>query len=272
MHISRRQFIKAGVAGLLGSVTLSGSAAALLANKAVPDSARRVELEDYDWEKHYWGFVCDNRRCIGCGRCVVACKEENSVPRLPEFNRTWVERYVITEEGEVFVDSPAGGIDGFTAEHMNAKYQKLRVRKTFFVPKLCNQCDNPPCVAVCPVSATYTSRDGVTLVDQKRCIGCGYCVVACPYGARYLVPAGDRTPTGEVGVADKCTWCYHRITKGLQPACVEACPVKARIFGDLREPTSPVSQILREARAYVLKPALGTKPKVYYLGLEREIT
>jgi len=271
MGVSRRQFIKGGAAGLLGAIIASSGLPALLRNWGLVEATPAADLGEYNWEKHYWGFVCNYKICIGCGRCVAACKLENRVPEKPEYNRTWVERYVITEEGDVFVDSPKGGIEGFTADYMNVKYRNLSIRKSFFVPKLCNHCDNPPCVWVCPVRATFITKDGVILVDHKRCIGCGYCVAACPYGARYLVPRGGRTPMGYAGVADKCTWCYHRITKGLQPACVEACPVEARIFGDLRDPDSPVRRALRNERIYVLKPALGTKPKVFYIGLEPEV-
>ncbi len=274
MKISRRDFMKIGSKGLLGGVIVF-SIPSLLRNfiqrgdgaKSVPT----VNLNQYDWEKHYWGFVCDNERCIGCGRCVIACKQENKVPWEPEYNRTWVERYTVTEDGEIFVDSPNAGRDGFTAEYMNLKYRDMEVRKSFFVPKLCNQCDNPPCVTVCPVGATYMTEDGIVLVDQEHCIGCRYCIQACPYGARFVLPDFSETHFGQVRVVDKCTWCYHRITKGLVPACVEACPVGARVFGDLRDPESPVRKILREKHVYVLKPALGTEPKVYYIGFEKGV-
>ncbi len=201
--------------------------------------------------------------CIGCGRCVVACKQENNVPWEPEYNRTWVERYIITEDEEIFVDSPNSGMDGFTDEHLDVKYQDLNIRKSFFVPKLCNQCDNPPCVTVCPVGATYMTEDGVILVDQEHCIGCGYCIQSCPYGARFFLP--------DKRVVDKCTWCYHRIAQGLVPACVAACPRGARVFGDLEDPESPVRKILAEKRVDVLKPELGTEPKVYYIGFEKGV-
>ena len=188
---------------------------------------------------------------------------ENDVPLEPEYNRTWVERYVVTENEEILVDSPNAGIDGFTAEYMNAKYKDLDIRKSFFVPKLCNQCDKPPCVSVCPVAATYVTKEGVVLVDRKACIGCRYCIQACPYGARFF----DR----RFRVVDKCTWCYHRITKGLLPACVEVCPVGARVFGDIRDAESAVSKIIKEQAIGILKPELGTKNKVYYVGLEKGV-
>ena len=134
------------------------------------------------------------------------------------------------------------------------------------------QCDEPPCVSVCPVSATFKTEDGVVLVDAERCLGCGYCLVACPYGARYIVPDGEAMPAGTPGVADKCTFCYHRITRGQLPACATVCPVGARVFGDLNDPDSPIQAVIADPRARVLKPALGTQPRVYYLGLEGEVS
>lgn len=260
-EVSRRDFIKTGAIGLLGGIALYGGTSVLLRNPAV--AAPEAKLDEDDWEKHPCGFVVDTKKCIGCGRCLKACKLENDVSPRPEYNRTWVERYVISEDGKVFVDSPNGGIDGFGAEYQNIKYRNLEIRKSFFVPKLCNQCDNPPCVQVCPVGATYMTEEGIILIDRGHCIGCGYCIQACPYGARFMMP--------DKKVADKCTWCYHRITKGLVPACVEACPVGARICSNLSDPESPVRKLLREKRVSVLKPDLGTKPKVYYIALEEGV-
>jgi Fe-S-cluster-containing dehydrogenase component len=158
------------------------------------------------------------------------------------------------------VESPKGGIEGFPPRDEEEDRDVIR---SFFVPKLCNQCDNPPCVQVCPVGATFKSEDGVVLVDKDYCIGCRYCIQACPYGARYLDP---RTHT-----ADKCTFCYHRITKGLQPACVEVCPTQARVFGELGPRSSPLHRMKRKNSLHVLKPALNTEPKVFYADLDGEV-
>lgn len=269
MNLSRRDFVKTAAKGLLGALAIVAGAPTALARvlqNLGPGDGRatpQAELARPRLEEHHWGFVVDTRKCIGCGRCVLACKLENDVPLDPKCNRTWVERYVISEEGEVFVDSPEGGIHGFEAERYNEQYKDLAARKSFFVPKLCNQCENPPCVQVCPVGATYTTQDGVVLVDRDRCIGCRYCIQACPYGARFLDP--------RIRVADKCTWCYHRITRGLRPACVEACPVGARIFGDMEDPESSVRTVLAKERCSVLKPGLGTRPEVCYVGLEQGV-
>jgi tetrathionate reductase subunit B len=220
---------------------------------------------------HQWAFGVDASACIGCGRCVGACKAENGVPEAAEYNRTWVERHSVGVDGTVYVDSPEGGIHGFPVNSTAVAAADQHIVASTFVPRLCMQCENPPCVAVCPVGATYTTADGIVLVDQERCIGCGYCVVACPYGARYLVPEGGRSPTGNVGVADKCTWCYHRITAGREPACVEVCPVQARVFGDLADPESPIQAIVNAPGVGLLHPELGTKPRVFYVGLDTEV-
>jgi Fe-S-cluster-containing dehydrogenase component len=272
--LSRRRLLRAGftaVAAVIGAGLLSRLASSLGWSPVGDASEAAAAAVPYDPAAHQWAFVCDATKCIGCGRCVLACKLENHVPLDPEYNRTWIERHVVTDDGTVFIDAPEGGVNGFPPLSTAPGAADAQVRKSFFVPRLCMQCENPPCVSVCPVGATYTTEDGITLVDQAKCIGCGYCVVACPYGARYLVPAGGRTPTGESGVADKCTWCYHRITRGQLPACVVACPVGARLFGDPNDPNSPVAGVLQGQRVQVLKPGLGTEPKVYYVGLEAEV-
>jgi tetrathionate reductase subunit B len=270
--VSRRGLLKGGLLALpalAGSQVLSAWADA--AGAPAVEATETADPTAYDPSAHDWAFACDTTKCIGCGLCVEACKVENGVPVEPEYNRTWIERHLVAQDGTVYVDAPEGGIHGFPPESTAEGADEVTARKTYFVPRLCMQCDNPPCVSVCPVSATYKSEDGVVLVDAERCIGCGYCLVACPYGARYMVPAGGETPTGTAGVADKCTFCYHRITHGREPACVQVCPVGARVFGDLRDTESPVSAVLRDQRVRVLKPGLGTRPRVYYVGLESEV-
>jgi tetrathionate reductase subunit B len=214
--------------------------------------------DDYRPTEHNYAMGVQIEKCIGCGKCVEACKIENDVPIEPYYFRTWVERYIIYTDGEVSVDSPNGGIDGFPPVD-----DDKRILRTFFVPKLCNHCENPPCVQVCPVGATFKSQDGVVLVDEDYCIGCRYCIQACPYGARFLDP---RTHT-----ADKCTFCYHRITKGLLPACVEICPTQARIFGELDKLSTPLNRMMRQSNIQVLKAHMNTEPKVFYSDLDGEV-
>ncbi len=223
----------------------------------------------YDPFQHHWLMVIDVDRCIGCGHCVEACKNENHVPREGAYFRTWVERYIIKKpapnsgetRGETVVDSPNGGINGFPPSDV----PKDEILKSFFVPKLCNLCEHSPCSQVCPVGASFESPDGVVLVDPNYCIGCGFCVQACPYGCRFLNP--------HTHTAEKCTLCYHRTTRGLKPACVEVCPGQARIFGDLKHPVpdDPIRRFFESAKVQPLKPHLGTSPRVLYAGLDKEV-
>lgn len=257
--LDRRNFIKQGCMLTSGALFLGILPIKIPRAKASSSSGALTSEnneEAYDWEKHYYGYLIDTNKCIGCGMCVRACSLENKVPE--HFNRTWVERYEISERGEVHVDSPLGGRNGFNKIHPGFKSSKA-----FFVPKLCNHCDNTPCSQVCPVGASYNTKDGVVLVDDKRCIGCGYCIQACPYGSRFLSPV---TKT-----AEKCTWCYHRVVKGLQPACVQACPVGARKFGDLKREDDEVRIIVASQRIEVLQQEKLTEPKCYYLGLDKEV-
>ncbi|MFQ5847507.1 MAG: 4Fe-4S dicluster domain-containing protein [Candidatus Methylomirabilales bacterium] len=218
----------------------------------------KFPVEGYDPAKHYYAMGIDIDKCIGCNRCVEACTIENNVPPEPFFTRTWVERYVIKNDKTVAVQNISEGRD-----RAEGPIEERDILRSFFVPKLCNQCDNPPCVQVCPVGATWSTQDGVIVVDSERCIGCRYCIQACPYGARYLHP---KTKT-----ADKCTFCYHRIVKGMLPACVEVCPTEARIFGDLKSKASRLVRFERMNKIHVLKPHLNTEPKVYYSGLDGEV-
>jgi len=240
-----------------------------LGRRRTAAAAPAFPAADYDWTKHRWGFGVDATRCIGCLRCVEACKAENGVARDAHHFRTWVERYVYLEgEKKPRVDSQhdPGNIAASGSEkeyRFDNRYQHAKVEKAFFVPKLCNQCEHPPCVQVCPVGATFRTPDGVVLIDHNYCIGCQYCVQACPYGVRLFNHA--------LRVTDKCTWCYHRITRGLRPACVDACPVNARIFGDQNDPESPISKFIRENRVQILKPGMGTSPNVFYVGIDKEV-
>lgn len=252
MTVSRRQFLKMSGFTLGGLVVYSSLPVALwLRNTAAAGNDEPIP-SGYQPELHLWAMVIDIVKCIGCRRCLNACKQENHVPSNLELNRTWLERYEITEDGSLRVEF-------ISRMELQPEPGEDAILKGFFVAKLCNQCANPPCVSVCPVNATFRTPDGVILVDKGRCIGCKYCVVACPYGARYLHP--------ETKVVDKCTFCYHRITQGMPPACVQTCPTNARTFGNLKNPDDPVRQRLIEEALQVIKPSLGTKPRVYYKGL-----
>jgi len=250
MKANRREFLK--------SACLLASAGTLLFLRRLLCPGAEAAKTKYSFAGHKYAFIVDTRKCIGCGACVRACKLENKVPN--RFFRTWVERYTVAKDSKLIVDSPDGALRGF--EELKA-VPAPDVARAFFVPKLCNHCTNAPCVPVCPVGATYHSPDGVVLTDPSYCFGCGYCIQACPYGARFKNPA--------MRTADKCTWCYHRITKGLLPACVEICPTGARRFGDAADSASQVAQVLRTERLGVLRKELGTRPKVYYVELDPKV-
>ena len=249
--------IACGAATVVASA-VSPAAAAPAAGGAIPP------IPNFDWSKHSWAFG------IGCLRCVEACKRENNVPPDAHHFRTWVERYVTLEgEEKAHIDSQADPVNieasGTEGQYRFAnRYKDAKVEKAFFVPKLCNHCTNPACVQVCPTGATYKTEDGVVVIDHTYCIGCQYCVQACPYSARYF--------NEEKGVTDKCTWCYHRITKGLQPACVEVCPVGARIFGDRNDKQSLISQFIQNHRVQVLRPETGNAPNVFYVGIDKDVS
>ncbi len=178
-----------------------------------------------------YGFVIDQRKCIGCHACTVACKEENQVPL--GVNRTWV-KYI--EKG-VFPDT-----------------------RRYFSVMRCNHCDDAPCVTICPTVALYRRPDGIVDFDGERCIGCKSCMQACPYDALYIDP--------ETKTAAKCHYCAHRVEAGLEPACVVVCPVQAIVPGDLDDPSSVIARLVATQQTQVRKPEQGTRPKLFYLGAE----
>jgi Fe-S-cluster-containing dehydrogenase component len=242
MNITRRQILM-----LLPAAALSWEYLVAGTPEAAPN---------YKQADHWWGMLIDITKCIGCGNCVRSCKTENNVP--DGYFRTWVERYHVDdfhmESPEV--DSPDGAINGFPQSTKQGG-------KNFFVPKMCNHCVDSPCTQVCPVGATFDSPDGVVLIDEKYCLGCRYCIQACPYGCRFFHP--------QKKTADKCTLCYHRITKGLTTACCENCPTGARQLADLKNPNDPIHEFLKTHSVQVLKPHLATGAKLYYNGLDGSV-
>ena len=254
---SRRRFLERATTITLGALSLT-----ILPGWADNDDDEATtsdDPKDHGNRKPVYGFLVDTERCIGSGKCLTACRIENDVPEGN--HRTWVERYVHFKDGTVQVDLvPETGYAGADLPIIDQE----QVDRAYFVPKLCNHCEDAPCNQVCPVHASLTSPEGMELVDTDRCIGCAYCVQACPYGVRFI--------NSETGTADKCTWCYHRVTKGEQPACVEACPVGARLFGRVDDPNSEIAKRIAEVATHVLKEYLGTHPKTRYVGISREVT
>ncbi len=243
-RISRRQMIKRLAAGAPVALLVTVFPRLAFGGDRKPGEKRPL-----------YAYAVDVSRCIGCCACMRACRAENDVPA--GFFRTWVERFRVRGNGEVLVDVAA--TDGFVFKAAPDE----DIVKAFFVPKLCNHCEKSVCSQVCPVGASYESPEGVVLVDKKHCVGCGYCVQACPYGTRFIDPVSH--------TAGKCTLCYHRIVRGELPACVLACPKGARMFGDLHDPKSHLSIFLRQRRYRVLKPEMGTHPKCYYTDLDLEV-
>ena len=175
-----------------------------------------------------YALIIDSRKCINCKACIVACRAENRVPLGHSRDR-------INEEHRG------------SWPHLIASFE----------PEQCHHCANPSCVRVCPTGASFQRADGVVLVDQDECIGCRYCIVACPYDARFF--------REDTGVVEKCTFCAQRLSRGEMPACVETCPSKVRTFGDIADPDSPVSMLLAGREYRVRKPETGNGPQIYYL-------
>ncbi|MCX6543635.1 MAG: 4Fe-4S dicluster domain-containing protein [Acidobacteria bacterium] len=213
-----------------------------------------------------FAYALDISRCIGCRRCVYACVDENNQSRDPQVH--WIRVFSMEKEK---------GVDFAEA---NPYYQPKEVPEEghFYVPVACQQCRQAPCTKVCPTGATWTDPDGIVVIDYDWCIGCRYCMAACPYGARHFNWRQPTIPKDQLnvnthylgnrprpkGVVEKCTFCIQRTRKGRYPACVEVCPVGARKFGNLLDPESEIRYIIEHKRVMVLKEELNTLPKFFY--------
>jgi molybdopterin-containing oxidoreductase family iron-sulfur binding subunit len=254
MNITRKRFLKVtGISALaVAGKTIAGPLALAREDEELRETASTIR----------WAMIVDLVKCAqqeGCTDCIQACHEAHNVPHIPEHTHRieWIWKNSFES--------------AFPSERN--EYQAEAVRE-MPVPLLCNHCDNPPCVRVCPTKATWRQEDGLVMMDWHRCIGCRYCMAACPYGSRsfnwtdpreYLPQQNMDYPTRTTGVVEKCTFCDKRLAKGELPACVDACPQKALAFGNLGEENSQVRQLLRSRYAIRRKPELGTKPVVFYL-------
>ncbi len=212
-------------------------------------------------------MVIDLDRCIGCWTCSVACKAENNVPLGSFWNRI-----TSVETTGAFYGEPGMGPDGKPV--------------MTYMPIQCMHCENAPCVKVCPTGATYKRPDGIVAQDYSKCIGCRTCMASCPYGVRVFnwhepvqVPSfpddhvgNSAVPVRPKGIVEKCTFCQERVDQGQLPACVEACPVQTRHFGDLNDPNSEVARLIRERGGKPLHEEFGTQPNIFYLPPRRRHT
>jgi len=261
MAIKRRDFLKLTGVTLLGTAT-----SAVLGNQIASGEVKAVEYTPPPGALvgKRWAMVIDVKKCKEnkdkCNQvCIQVCHEIHNVPSIPdkkkEIKWIWTDKF-----------------EHAFPEQADPYLEEIFHEVPFIL--LCNQCDNPPCVRVCPTKATFKRKDGIVMMDFHRCIGCRFCMAACPFGARsfnwfdprpYIQKTNPEFPTRKKGVVEKCMFCYERLALGKIPACVEACPAKALIFGDLGDPNSEVSKILKERIAIRRKVELGTSPSVFYL-------
>ncbi len=269
MALDRRKFFK--IAGLSTLVGLMGKQSFPVGGK----SESKYSHGDERLHGERWAMVIDLKKCKNgedCGMdCKKSCHSSHNVPDIKESRHEikwiWLEEYE----------------KSFPTQENEFNKQDLLHSK---VPVLCNHCDNPPCVKVCPTQATWKREDGIVMMDWHRCIGCRYCSSACPYGSRsfnwfdpvsrdenggiekeqeYFDEINPVFPTRSKGVVEKCTFCDERLARGQKPACVESCKEGAMLFGDLEDPNSEVRQILHDRFSIRRKPGLGTQPQIYYL-------
>jgi molybdopterin-containing oxidoreductase family iron-sulfur binding subunit len=210
------------------------------------------------------GYALNLSVCIGCRKCAEACHVENNHDRAS--NNSYI-RVLEMDQGSFDMERGRVDYDG-----------PVPAAGKFYMPVQCQQCDNPPCVKVCPIEATWKEPDGIVVVDYNWCIGCRYCEAACPYHARRFnwtkptIPASEINPDQGLlsnrirpqGVVEKCTFCLHRTRVGKLPACLEACPTGARVFGNMLDPKSEIRWVLENKRVFVLKEELGTRPRFFY--------
>jgi len=256
MIISRKRFLQLTGGGALAvaAAKSGGTFAGAVQESAVASQAALSASR--------WAMVVDVSKCLeaeGCTKCVEACNQAHNVPDFSDHAHQiqWIWK--------------APFESAFSSQENEYLEETLAKAP---VPLLCNHCDSPPCVRVCPTQATWKREDGIVMMDWHRCIGCRYCMAACPYGSRSFNWTDPRSeiaqlnpdfPTRTKGVVEKCDFCQERLAHGEIPACVEVCPEKAMVFGDLLDSSSEVRMLLRSRYSIRRKPELGTKPEIFYL-------
>ncbi len=257
MKITRKDFLRLTGLSFLAVGSMEAARAVVGRSSSAKDSSGNPAKPAVQW-----GMVVDLRKCQkdkGCTACIQACDSAHNIPQLsdPRHQVKWIW----TQPYETVFPYIQNGY----AEQSDAGIP---------VPLMCNHCASPPCVHVCPTQATWKRADGIVMMDWHRCIGCRYCMAACPYGSRsfnwveprpHIPHINPDFPTRTKGVVEKCNFCEERLAKGLKPACVDACPEKALVFGNLADPNSEPRKLLRKRFAVQREPELGTGPSVYYL-------
>ncbi|HRI90006.1 MAG TPA: 4Fe-4S dicluster domain-containing protein [Candidatus Hydrogenedentes bacterium] len=295
--LQRRSFLKAGIGTMAALASLAGVTAPLrslesgvsmdaflqqhykrLTPEALDQILQRIENEiarDYGakvtvgnakpMDGVEFGYALNLTRCNGNRKCVEACVQENNQTRDPEMQYIRV------------LEMPSGSLDVEKSD-LYFDHDQVPAKEKYYLPVQCQQCQNPPCTKVCPVEATWTEPDGITVIDYNWCIGCRYCMAACPYEARrfnwskaQIAPEEINPNMGYLsnrirpaGVVEKCTYCLHRTREGKYPACMEVCPTGARVFGNMLDPDSEINYILKNKRVYLLKEDAGTVPRFFY--------
>lgn len=300
--LSRRTFLQGAAGGAAGFIGLAAALSPLLElergqvtlddllqrhyRELKPEELEKIldQLEEQTWRdfgvrpaiadarpmpQTEFAYALNLSRCVGCRRCAHACLQENNQSREDDedLSMSYI-RVLELDNGSI------------NLEHSDHYYDPAEVPQDgkYYMPVQCHQCANAPCTKACPVQATWTQEDGITVVDYNWCIGCRYCMAACPYYARRFNFEKPKLEPEQVnpnqsylsnrvrpiGVVEKCTFCLQRTRKGRYPACMEVCPTGARVFGNLRDPDGPIRRILEEKRIYVLKEEIGTLPRFYY--------
>lgn len=260
--IKRRDFLKIVGFGIVHLV-----ARTILSSGAVDALLKITQTSPTTNSGKRWGMVIDVGACTGCRQCIYGCNEENNIPSVPALMQ-WIETF------EMELNEPITRLNSVPSSQSKTSYIDSPIYGKWYLPIACLHCDDPPCVKLCPTGATFKSEDGIVEMNYDKCIGCRQCMAGCPYNARSFnwgkpqIPQDDvnaLVPVRPIGVVEKCTFCQHRVREGLLPKCIEVCPVGARHFGDLNDPSSPPSKLIETYISSILLEEMNTNPKLQYI-------